>query len=65
MGSDMRLLLLADTHVPVRAKNLPQDVWRAVAAADVVIHADDWVNVGLLDVLQGRSRQLVRLLRQQ
>jgi uncharacterized protein len=55
----MRLLLLADTHVPVRARDLPDDVWRAVDDADVVIHAGDWVNVGLLDVLQRRSRQLI------
>jgi hypothetical protein len=53
------LLLLADTHVPVRARDLPQDVWRAVDDADVVIHAGDWVNPGLLESLQRRSRQLI------
>ncbi len=55
----MRLLLLADTHVPKRAKDLPPQVWDAVDAADVVLHAGDWVDVTLLDVLEGRAKRLV------
>jgi putative phosphoesterase len=53
------LLLLADTHVPVRAKDLPPGVWRAVGAAELVLHAGDWVDVGLLDALQSRAKRLV------
>ena len=53
------LLLLADTHVPKRAKDLPAQVWAAVAAADVVVHAGDWVDVALLDALEQRSARLV------
>ncbi|TFV56715.1 metallophosphoesterase [Mycobacterium sp. PS03-16] len=55
----MRLLLLADTHVPKRARDLPAVVWDEVARADVVIHAGDWVEPRLLDVLDERSRRLV------
>ena len=55
----MRLLLIADTHVPKRARDLPLQVWDAVDAADVVIHAGDWVEPGLLDVLETRARRLV------
>lgn len=55
----MRLLLLADTHVPNRARDLPARVWEEVAAADVVLHAGDWVAPQLLDELQERSRRLV------
>ncbi|WP_210650301.1 metallophosphoesterase [Nocardioides sp. SYSU D00065] len=54
-----RLLLLADTHVPKRARDLPAQVWDAVADADLVLHAGDWVDVGLLDELEARSRRLV------
>ena len=54
-----RLLLLADTHVPKRARDLPEAVWRAVDEADVVVHAGDWVDVRLLDALEARSRRLV------
>jgi len=54
-----RVLLLADTHVPKRARDLPTAVWDAVAAADVVVHAGDWVEPSLLDRLEQRSRRLV------
>jgi uncharacterized protein len=53
------LLLLADTHVPVRARDLPVDVWAAVDRADVVVHAGDWVDVSLLDALEKRTRQVI------
>jgi putative phosphoesterase len=55
----VRLLLLADTHVPRRARDLPAQVWDEVDRADVVVHAGDWVNVGLLDALQARAPRLV------
>ena len=54
MGDDaaLRLLLIADTHVPRRAKDLPAAVWEQVEAADVVVHAGDWVTPDLLDELE-------------
>ncbi|WP_414941058.1 metallophosphoesterase family protein [Amycolatopsis sp. cmx-11-51] len=55
----MRLLLIADTHLPSRAKALPDQVWREVEAADVVVHAGDWVEAGLLDELEARSKRLI------
>lgn len=54
-----RLLLLSDTHVPVRAKAMQEQVWRMVDEADVVIHAGDWVAVALLDELERRAERLV------
>jgi putative phosphoesterase len=55
----MRLVLISDTHLPVRAKKLPDPVWAAVESADVVIHAGDWVSVGLLDELESRAARLI------
>jgi putative phosphoesterase len=52
----VRLLLLADTHVPRRARDLPPAVWHQVDRADVVVHAGDWVDVSLLDAIEARSR---------
>jgi putative phosphoesterase len=43
----------------VRAKDLPAPVWDAVDAADVVVHAGDWVSVDLLDALEARARRVV------
>ena len=54
-----RLLLIADTHLPKRARDLPAEVWQAVDEADVVVHAGDWVDVRLLDALEARARRLV------
>lgn len=54
-----RLVLLADTHLPLRAKSLPQEVWDAVGSADLVVHAGDWVGEELLDELQARSKALL------
>ena len=55
----LRLLLISDTHVPARAKDLPGEVWAAVDAADVVVHAGDWVDAALLDQLEARTDRLV------
>jgi putative phosphoesterase len=53
------VVITADTHVPKRARDLPGPLWEAVDAADVVIHAGDWVDVTLLDAVRARSRRLV------
>lgn len=54
-----RLLLLSDTHVPARARDLPARVWDEVDHADVVIHAGDWVDARLLDRVESRAARLV------
>lgn len=52
-----QLLLIADTHVPKRARTLPDEVWRAVEAADgelrervpEVARADvEWLRLGVV-----------------
>jgi putative phosphoesterase len=55
----MRLLLVADTHVPKRARDMPAAVWDEVARADVVLHAGDWVEPWLLNQLEDRAERLV------
>lgn len=55
----MKLLLLSDTHLPVRAKELQPQVWRLVDEADLVIHAGDWVDEATVDALAGRASRLV------
>ncbi|WP_368498398.1 metallophosphoesterase [Herbiconiux sp. A18JL235] len=54
-----RVVVVADTHVPKRAKVLPREVLEAIERADVVVHAGDWVDVETLDLLEGLSRKLV------
>ena len=55
----LTLTILADTHLPRRAKGLPEEVWAAVETADVVLHAGDWVEESLLDELSERSSRLI------
>lgn len=55
----MRIVLIADTHLPRRARDLPAEVWAAVEGSDAVLHAGDWVSVDLLDELSARSARLI------
>lgn len=54
-----RVLLLADTHLPKRARAMQEQVWGLVDDVDLVVHAGDWVSVDLLDALEARARRLV------
>jgi putative phosphoesterase len=55
----VRLLMVADTHVPKRARDLPAQVWDEVDRADVVLHAGDWVDLETFERLEQRARRLV------
>jgi putative phosphoesterase len=55
----VKLVLMADTHVPKRARDLPGQLWQAVDKADVVVHAGDWVCVELLDALLDRVDRVI------
>ncbi|MEV3911818.1 MULTISPECIES: metallophosphoesterase family protein [Streptomyces] len=55
----MRLLLMSDTHLPKRAKQLPTPLLAELPHADVVLHAGDWVDTATLDLLESRSARLV------
>ncbi len=64
----LHLVLTADTHLPdarrlpasgVSTRRLPDELWAAIDAADVVVHAGDWMAPGLLDDLEARARRLV------
>lgn len=55
----VRLLLMSDTHVPRRARALPEELLARVPEADAVLHAGDWVDTGTLDLLAARARRLI------
>ena len=58
-GDGIRLLVMSDTHLPLRARDLPAQLWDEVDRADLVVHAGDWVDVATLDRLETRSRALL------
>lgn len=47
----MLLAVLADTHIPTKAKDLPSSAWRVVADADLILHAGDVCETSVLDDL--------------
>jgi putative phosphoesterase len=55
----VRLVIIADTHVPRRARDLPAQLWRDIDRADVVVHAGDWVDESLVDALEARATRLI------
>lgn len=50
---------MSDTHLPRRAKRLPDELLAELPRADVVFHAGDWVDAATLDLLESRSRRLI------
>lgn len=55
----MRLLIISDTHLPKRARDLPPQVWAQVERADVVVHAGDWCVPEAFDALEARAARVV------
>ncbi|MBB3676133.1 metallophosphoesterase family protein [Modestobacter versicolor] len=53
------VVFISDTHVPKRARDLPDSLWDQIETCDVVVHAGDWVDVALLDELERRARRVV------
>jgi putative phosphoesterase len=49
----LRILVVSDTHVPVLARNVPDQVLEEAQACSVILHAGDIVSSGLLDQLIG------------
>ncbi len=54
-----RLLVVADTHLPLRAKRLPNELLELLPVVDLVVHAGDWVDEPTLDLFEESARVLV------
>lgn len=55
----VRLLVLADTHLPKRATQLPGVVLGTLEHTDGVVHAGDWVDEATLDLLLAATPLLI------
>jgi hypothetical protein len=47
----MRIAVLADTHIPKRAKTLPDSAWKILESAETILHAGDVLTREFLDQL--------------
>jgi putative phosphoesterase len=50
----VRLAVLADTHIPTRARDLPPGAWRVIEATEGVLHAGDLTVPAVLEGLRRR-----------
>ena len=48
----MKIVVFSDTHIPRAAEELPQAVYDAIAGADMVMHAGDFVELDVLERLK-------------
>ena len=48
----IKIGLISDTHIPTRAKRLPDKVFETFRDADHIIHAGDYVNYSVIEALQ-------------
>jgi putative phosphoesterase len=51
--------LISDTHVPVRAKEIPKEVFKVFENADYIVHAGDLVELSVIDELEQLAPVLV------
>jgi len=48
----LRILVLSDTHIPVAAQDLPGEIYKAIEGVDMIFHAGDIMDAGVLDKLR-------------
>ncbi|GAB3043884.1 metallophosphoesterase family protein [Virgibacillus ainsalahensis] len=47
----MRIIIMADTHMPYKAKELPTRLIQELKTADMIIHAGDWNSMDVYNAL--------------
>jgi hypothetical protein len=48
----MKIIVISDTHIPRAAVDLPKSLYDAIAGADLILHAGDFVEIELLERLR-------------
>lgn len=54
----MRIGVISDTHIPDRAKDIPEQILEDFKNVDMVIHAGDFVDLSVLDKLKTVCRDV-------
>lgn len=52
LGTVCKVGLISDTHVPVRSKELPKEVFEVFEEVDFIVHAGDLVDISVVDQLE-------------
>ncbi|MBO9129127.1 metallophosphoesterase [Bacillus sp. 165] len=48
----MKIVVISDTHIPKKAKRLPEKLLVDLAAADLIIHAGDWQTIEVYEEIK-------------
>ena len=48
----MKILVLSDTHIPIAAQDLPEEIYKAIEDVDMIFHAGDLIDAGVLEKLK-------------
>ena len=48
----MKILVLSDTHIPVAAQDLPEEIYKAIEGVDMIFHAGDLIYADVLEKLK-------------
>jgi len=48
----VKILVLSDTHIPVAAQDLPEQVYRAIEGVDMIFHAGDFIDISVVEKLR-------------
>jgi putative phosphoesterase len=52
----VKIVVLSDTHIPRTAADIPNELYKSIESADLVLHAGDFVEMELLDKLRGLKK---------
>jgi uncharacterized protein len=55
----MRIAVVADTHLPRGRRRIPDQCWRELAAADLIVHAGDLSAAAVLDEIEALGPPVV------
>lgn len=48
----VKILVLSDTHIPVAAQDLPQEIYKAISSVDMIFHAGDFIDTDVFEKLK-------------
>ncbi|MBW2976090.1 metallophosphatase family protein [Candidatus Woesearchaeota archaeon] len=52
IGNVKKIVVLSDTHIPVRAAKIPEQIIREMKNADLIVHAGDFQTIEVVDNLE-------------
>lgn len=54
----MKIVVLSDTHIPERAKDLPEEIYARIKESDLLIHAGDITSLGFFKKLDRLNKDI-------